>query len=148
VSGTILNPTRRFADYPGSYRVSCPRPNGAAASCLPPDSNDSARKHSTAARPKHTYLIAVSYLAPDEQKTGLAADDRPSRVPYVSTRSPPACVPLGGRGPRAKTMGHRHNLEMIVLPMRRLRAPPPDLAAPRWAWTCRGGFQGAGWLSS
>ena len=58
------------AQYPGSYRVTAAQARAAGY----PDAK-SAQKELDRRPAKHTYVIAVSYLAPDERPE-LAADDR------------------------------------------------------------------------
>jgi len=58
------------AEYPGSYRVTVAQARAAGY----PDAK-TAQKELDRRPAKHTYLISVSYLAPDERPE-LAADDR------------------------------------------------------------------------
>jgi hypothetical protein len=68
VAGTVR--VDDVAEYPGSYRVIAAQARAAGY----PDAK-TAQKELDRRPAKHTYLIAVSYLAPDERPE-LAADDR------------------------------------------------------------------------
>jgi hypothetical protein len=68
VAGTVR--IDDVAEYPGGYRVTAAQARAAGY----PDAK-TAQKELDRRPAKHTYLIAVSYLAPDERPE-LAADDR------------------------------------------------------------------------
>jgi hypothetical protein len=68
VAGTVR--VDDVAEHPGSYRVTAAQARAAGY----PDAK-TAQKELDRRPAKHTYLIAVSYLAPDERPE-LAADDR------------------------------------------------------------------------
>jgi hypothetical protein len=68
VAGTVR--INDVSEYPGSYRVTAAQARAAGY----PDAK-TAQKELDRRPAKHTYLIAVSYLAPDERPE-LAADDR------------------------------------------------------------------------
>jgi hypothetical protein len=72
VAGTIR--IDDIAEHPGGYRVTAAQAHAAGY----PDAK-SAQKELDRRPAKHTYVITVSYLAPDE-RPGLAADDRLSDV--------------------------------------------------------------------
>jgi hypothetical protein len=80
VAGTVR--VDDVAEYPGSYRVTAAQARAAGY----PDAR-SAQKELDRRPAKHTYLISVSYLAPDERPE-LAADDRLSDadVDAITTR--------------------------------------------------------------
>jgi Tfp pilus assembly protein FimV len=80
VAGTIR--IDDVAEHPGSYRVTAAQARAAGY----PDAK-TAQKELDRRPAKHTYLIAVSYLAPDERPE-LAADDRLSTadVDAITTR--------------------------------------------------------------
>jgi hypothetical protein len=69
-------------EHPGSYRVTAAQARAAGY----PDAK-TAQKELDRRTTKHTYVIAVSYLAPDE-RPDLAADDRlsPADVEAISAR--------------------------------------------------------------
>ena len=103
------------AEYPGSYRVTVAQARAAGY----PDAK-TAQKELDRRPAKHTYLISVSYLAPDE-RPDLAADDRISAadVDAITAR-------LDRWDAAAETPWTREYLEMIGV-NEAVRAP--DLAA-------------------
>ena len=113
VAGTIR--IDDVTEYPGSHRVTAAQARAAGY----PDAN-SAQKELDRRPAKHTYVIAVSYLAPDE-RPDLAADDRVSGgdVDAITAR-------LDGWDTAAEKPWTRKYLEMIGA-NEAVRAP--DLAA-------------------
>jgi hypothetical protein len=113
VAGTVR--IDDVAEYPGSYRVTLAQARAAGY----PDAK-SAQKELDRRPAKHTYLISVSYLAPDERPE-LAAEDRLSAadVDAITAR----LVRWDGA---AETPWTREYLEMIGTD-EAVRAP--DLAA-------------------
>ena len=114
VAGTIR--VDDVAEHPGSYRVTAAQARAAGY----PDAK-TAQKELDRRRPaRHTYVIAVSYLAPDERPE-LAADDRLSAadVDVIAAR-------LARWDAAAETPWTRQYLEMIGA-NETVRAP--DLAA-------------------
>jgi hypothetical protein len=113
VAGTVR--IDDVAEYPGSYRVTAAQARAAGY----PDAK-TAQKELDRRPAKHTYLISVSFLAPDERPE-LAADDRLSEADVVSIS-----VRLGRWDAVAETPWTRQYLEMIGA-NEAVRAP--DLAA-------------------
>jgi hypothetical protein len=113
VAGTIL--IDNVAEYPASYRVTAAQARAAGY----PDA-ETAQKELDRRPARHTYVITVSYLAPDERPE-LAADDRLSAadVDAITTR-------LARWDAAAETPWTRQYLEMIGA-NEAVRAP--DLAA-------------------
>jgi hypothetical protein len=113
VTGTVR--IDDVAEHPGSYRVTVAQARAAGY----PDAN-TAQKELDRRPAKHTYLISVSYLGPDERPE-LAADDRLSAadVDTITAR-------LGRWDAAAETPWTRKYLEMIGA-NEAVRAP--DLAA-------------------
>jgi hypothetical protein len=113
VAGTVR--IDDVAEYPGSYRVTAAQASAAGY----PDAK-TARRELDRRPAKHTYVITVSYLAPDERPE-LAADDRLSAadVDAIAAR-------LRRWDAAAETPWTRKYLEMIGA-NEAVRAP--DLAA-------------------
>jgi hypothetical protein len=113
VAGTVR--IDDVAEYPGSYRVTAAQARAAGY----PDAK-TARQELDRRPAKHTYVITVSYLAPDERPE-LAADDRLSAadVDAIAAR-------LRRWDAAAETPWTRKYLEMIGA-NEAVRAP--DLAA-------------------
>jgi len=113
VAGTVR--IDDVAEYPGSYRVTAAQARAAGY----PDAK-TARRELDRRPAKHTYVITVSYLAPDERPE-LAADDRLSAadVDAIAAR-------LRRWDAAAETPWTRKYLEMIGA-NEAVRAP--DLAA-------------------
>lgn len=100
VAGTVR--IDEVAEYPGSYRVTAAQARAAGY----PDAKTAQRELDR--RPAtHTYVITVSYLAPDERPE-LAADDRlsPADIDAITAR-------LGRWDAAAETPWTRRYLEMI-----------------------------------
>ena len=100
VAGTVR--VDDIAEYPGGYRVTVAQARAAGY----PDAK-TAQKELDRRPAKHTYLISVSYLAPDERPE-LAADDRLSAadVDAITAR-------LDRWDAAAETHWTREYLEMI-----------------------------------
>lgn len=113
VAGTIR--IDGVTEYPGSYRVTAAQAGAAGY----PDAK-SAQKELDRRPARHTYVIAVSYLAPDE-RPDLAADDRLSDVDVDAI-----AARLDRWDAAAETPWTREYLEM-VRDNEAVRAP--DLAA-------------------
>jgi hypothetical protein len=103
------------AEHPGGYRVTAAQARAAGY----PDTK-TAQKELDRRPAKHTYLISVSYLAPDERPE-LAADDQLSDADVVAISAR-----LGRWDAAAETPWTRQYLEMIGA-NEAVRAP--DLAA-------------------
>ena len=113
VAGTVR--IDDVAEYPGSYRVTVAQARTAGY----PDAK-TAQKELDRRPAKHTYLISVSYLAPDERPE-LAADDR-----FSDTDVDAITARLDRWDAAAETPWTREYLEMIGA-NETVRAP--DLAA-------------------
>jgi hypothetical protein len=113
VAGTVR--VDDVAEHPGGYRVTAAQARAAGY----PDAK-SAQNELDRRPAKHTYVIAVSYLAPDERPE-LAADDRLSVADVDAITAP-----LGRWDAAAETPWTRQYLEMIGT-NEAVRAP--DLAA-------------------
>jgi hypothetical protein len=113
VAGTVR--IDDVAEYPGSYRVTAAQARSAGYQDAKTAQNELDRRPA-----RHTYVIAVSFLAPDERPE-LAADDRLSAtdIDAIATR-------LGRWDAAAETPWTRQYLEMIGA-NEAVRAP--DLAA-------------------